>query len=85
MNEEATHINGLFCVALLDNADRRVCDEDEQDHRRFHEGAKGRGGFGFLEQGQDEGDDRRAEKNENELVFELFEDKFPEWGSRFFR
>lgn len=79
-----THINGLFRVALLNNTDSGVCDEDEQDYSGLYEGTKRRGILLVFEQGQDEGYDGRAKKDQDELVLELLEDELPKRRSWLF-
>lgn len=73
-DEKITHINGLFRVALLNNAYCGICNEDEKNYRRLHEGTERRGVFLALEQGQDKRYDCRRKKDKDELVLELLED-----------
>jgi hypothetical protein len=49
---DAAHINRLLRIALLNNADRGICNEDEEDYGRFHEGTKWRRDFLVFEQCQ---------------------------------
>jgi hypothetical protein len=51
---DAAHINGLFRIALLNNANRGICYEDEEDYRGLYEGAERRRIFLVFEQGQNE-------------------------------
>jgi hypothetical protein len=51
---EAAYINGLFRIALLNNTDRGICNKDEEDYCRLHEGTERRGVIFVFEQGQDE-------------------------------
>jgi hypothetical protein len=81
---DTTHINGLFRVALLNNTDSGVCDEDEQDYSRLYKGTKRRGILLGFEQGQDEGYDGRAKKDQDELVLELLEEELPKRRSWLF-
>lgn len=32
-----THVDSLLRISLLDNTDRRICNEDEQNDRRLYE------------------------------------------------
>jgi hypothetical protein len=77
-----THINSLFSIGLLDNSDSSVGDEDEQNDRRLdkrsHPGSTWLGCI--FKQGENKGDDGRAKKDEDELVFELGEDEGEQRG-----
>lgn len=39
----------------------------------------------FLEQGQDKGDGSRSKKDDDQLILELFQYKFPDWRRWIFR
>lgn len=47
--DETAHIDGMFCVVLLNDTNCRVCDKDEEDDRGLHKGTKRRSVLGVLE------------------------------------
>jgi hypothetical protein len=67
--------DGLLGAALLRDSDDGIEDQDGEDDGGVDEGAPS---ALVLEEGQDKRDGGGAEKNEDELVFELFEYEFPE-------
>jgi hypothetical protein len=73
--------DGLFGRRLLGDADDGVQDEDGQDNSRVDESGPS---LLFLKKSEYERDSGAAQKNDNELIFELFEDKLPHRSRRLF-
>lgn len=71
-----THVDSFLRVRLLDDPDRGICDENEENDQRLYERTPPSRALVF-KQRKHKRDDCRREQNENELVFELFKDELP--------
>lgn len=71
-----THVNSFLRVRLLDDPNRGVCDENEENDQRLYK-CTPPGRARVFKQRKHERDDGRREQNENELVLELFKDELP--------
>lgn len=84
-NGKRTNVNSLLRVGLLDHTDGRIGYKNEKNNKGFHECTPPACPFRIFEESEDEGDDSGGEKDEDQLVLELFEDELPKRRWRVFR